>query len=95
MSLFGELLGLAFLIFIFLSPFILTGSNWTILFNKEYRKFMKEESKKKPIIIEQEKIIKICTQYQPFQLNEKKFTICNFDCDGDCQFKGTKYYIEK
>lgn len=33
---------------------------------------------------------KICTQTQPFQINEKQFIICNFECDGNCQLLNVK-----
>ena len=40
---------------------------------------------------------KVCTQYQPFKINDKKSVVCNFNCDGNCQFgpnEGYKYFKE-
>jgi hypothetical protein len=28
---------------------------------------------------------KICTQNQPFRVDDKNYIICNFVCDGNCQ----------
>lgn len=35
---------------------------------------------------------KNCTQHQPFRTGEKTYVICNFICDGNCQYKETKYF---
>lgn len=35
---------------------------------------------------------KNCTQHQPFRTGKITYIICNFICDGNCQYKGTKYF---
>ncbi len=62
-------------------------------YQESKRKYLEQEKsriKPKPI----KKVNKICTQYQPFKLSDKEYIICNFICDGICQFKDTTYFIK-
>lgn len=95
-----ELIGWIIIFFFFTFPLWIHG-NYKTLFDKELKQYLKEEKKKLRQIkilrqIKYEKgEMKICTQYQPFKLDDKNYVVCNFICDGDCQFKGTTYYMEK
>jgi hypothetical protein len=96
-----DIIGSLFLITFFTFPMWIDG-NWKTFTaqgrkdSRETKLYLKKEKERlKNIPIPQMKNEKkICTQYQPFQLTEKDYAICNFICDGDCQFKGTKYYIK-
>ena len=95
-----EIISIILLLIFFTFP-LWTHNNWKTIISKEEREYRKELRKRKngkPIITE-EYGKKICTQYQPFKLNEKEsgnttptYIICNFVCNGDCQFKGYEYY---
>ena len=90
-----ELIGWIILFFFFSFPVWING-NWKTLFDKDLNKYLREEKKKlQNSQIKYEKIKKYCSQYQPFKLDNKNYVVCNFICDGDCQFKGMKHYIEK
>jgi len=89
-----------FLIFLFLAPklfyipfFGFNGFSKKELKEFEIRYYGCELPKNE--LIDTKNGVKICTQYQPFRIDDKKYVVCNFICDGDCQFKGMKYYIEK
>ena len=89
-----ELIGWIILFFFFSFPVWIHGNLKTI-FDKELNKYYRDLEKKKlqNLQIKHKKKMKICTQHQPFKLDEKSYVVCNFICDGDCQFKGTKYYV--
>jgi hypothetical protein len=89
-----ELIGWIILFFFFSFPVWING-NWKTIFDfdKDLNKYLREKKKKLQIKIEQKN--KICTQYQPFKIDDKTYVICNFICDGDCQFKGMKHYVKK
>jgi len=69
-------------------------NNWkTYYFDKDYKlliEFQKEERKKYKIWLKEHKndtkiaSKKICTETQPYQIDEKHFITCNFPCDGNC-----------
>ncbi len=40
---------------------------------------------KKPVRVKFEIRRKVCTQTQPFIIDDKNSIICNFPCDGNCQ----------
>ena len=89
-----EILGLLLLLPMMTFP-LWIHNNWKILyFDKNYKllmKIQKEERKKYKNLLKEHKndpIIapkKICTQTQPFQIDEKHYIICNFSCDGNCR----------
>ena len=90
-----EILGLLFLLTMLTFP-LWIHNNWkTLYFDKDYKllmEFQKEERKKYKIWLKVHKNDtkiapkKICTQTQPFQIDEKHSMICNFACDGNCRF---------
>ena len=47
---------------------------------KHFGKNFNKPIKNKVVMIQQ----KICTQTQPFVINEKESIVCNFPCDGNC-----------
>lgn len=89
-----ELIGWIILFFFFSFPVWIHG-NWKTIFDKELNQYYRELEKKKlqNSQIKRENKHKICTQYQPFKLDDKNYVVCNFICDGDCQFKGTTHYV--
>lgn len=81
-----ELIG--FLIFFFLISFpVWIHGNWKTLFDKELKRYLKEERKRKSYKIDSKRYTKICTQHQPYKINERYYIICNFPCDGNCMFQ--------
>ncbi|MDD5649127.1 MAG: hypothetical protein PHF86_01730 [Candidatus Nanoarchaeia archaeon] len=92
MKILTEITGLILLLLFFSFPIWINKDNWKTFFNKEY---FKQKKKLQKTILPIEYKNKICSQYQPFKLSKKKYVICNFLCDGECIFKGTKFYIEK
>lgn len=72
-------------------PIWIHKDNWKTIFSKEYFKQKKKLQKIIPIEYKN----KICSQYQPFKLSEKEYVICNFPCNGECEFKDTEFYIKK
>ena len=90
-----EIVCCIFLFLFFTFPLWLHG-NWKTIFDKDLNKYLKKSKRNlKSLSVKYEYPNKICTQYQPFKISKKKYVICNFLCDGDCQFKGTRYYIQK
>lgn len=90
-----ELIGSVIFLILFFFPVWIHG-NWKTIFDKDYIKYVKESNKEAreyhKMIIKNDIKNKICTQYQPFKLDDKLYVTCNFICDGDCRFKDTKYY---
>ena len=87
-----EILGCVFLVSFLTFPLWIHG-NWKLLFDREHMKYMRECRKEKPKKLHTQQLrTKTCTQYQPFRLDKKTYIICNFPCDGDCQFKTSEFY---
>lgn len=89
---FLELIGWL-IFFSFISFPVWINGNWKTIFDKKLNKYHRELKKEKNKVQSINYKKHICTQYQPFKLTDKEYVVCNFICDGDCQFKGTKFFI--
>jgi hypothetical protein len=88
MNIIIELVGCIIFFFLISFPIWING-NWKTIFDKDLNIYYKQLEKDK-LQYKQLKIVSkkhICTQHQPYQLNEKEYIICNFICDGNCRFK--------
>jgi hypothetical protein len=88
MTTFIEILSITILMVFFTFPFWIHNNWYTIFFDKKAREYNRKHRKDKKYgdLIKGRPVIqrKICTEHQPYKLNEKEYVICNFQCDGKC-----------
>jgi hypothetical protein len=81
-----EFIGLLFLIIFFTFP-LWINKNYQSIFKKELNYNIKSLNNKIKLEIIQKKI---CTEEQPFKIDDKLSIVCNFPCNGLCQLKNYK-----
>jgi hypothetical protein len=82
-----EILGLFILLTFLTFPLWIHGNYKTIFDFKENHKINKYLKLEQRSYNLQKQFNKICSQKQPFLIDEKTSIICNFPCTGKCVFK--------